>query len=129
VRFLAGTRRQESTCSERGGTIWGATHGLHTQNIPVELGTDEWVFGIKTDMMNTYIAATIFTHIFPRPAVCCLGSSTELSLRCSIAMRSPNVQDFAFALLTADGLLTCWRELRESTACRALFDGADSDRL
>jgi hypothetical protein len=46
-----------------GVTNWSATHGLHTQNIPVELGTDEWIFDIKTDMMNTYIAATIFTHI------------------------------------------------------------------
>jgi hypothetical protein len=63
VRFLAGARRQESSCSDAGGTYWSATHGLHTQNIPVELGTDEWIFDIKTDMMNTYIAATIFTHI------------------------------------------------------------------
>jgi hypothetical protein len=69
VRFLAGARKQESTCSDAGGTIWGATHGLHTQNIPVELGTDEWIFNIETDMMNTYIAATIFTHIQRRVLV------------------------------------------------------------
>ena len=63
VRFLAGARRQESTCSDAGGTIWSTTHGLHTQNIPVELGTGAWISDMKTDMMNTYIAATIFTHI------------------------------------------------------------------